>query len=98
MAIEARARRSERGARGKAEPEAIAHAVGVGPERQVLGQRVDVLGTQCGIAAEATGGEQRRARADLASLTGFVLDLRPDHGAVLDQESLRRPSREEFPV
>ena len=94
VAVEAGVRRSERGTRRQAEAKAVADAVRVRAQRQIGGERADVLCPQGRIAPEAAGGEQRGAGADHTLLARSALDLGADHGSVLDQQPLRRAPRE----
>ena len=65
MAVEAGAVARERAAGLEAEPQPVAGAVRVGPQRDVGGEGMDVASAQLRVASEAPRGEQRRACADL---------------------------------
>ena len=89
-------RRSGRCARRGAEPQPVATAAAVGPQRQVPGARVDQLGPQLGVAAEPARGEQRGAGAHLAQRPVGAAQHGAADPSLLDEQALGARAQHEL--
>ena len=95
VAVEAGVLEPERGAGREPEPQAVTGALPVCPQRHVARLRMDQLGSQIGIPAEASAGQQRVDGPDHPALAGAVDDLGSDDRAIFHQQSLDGRLREQ---